>query len=360
MNLQKNYLSLVRRQGYKYAPIEFGLSPSFKERWDKMLAGRTVAEYFDYPEGFQTRWPAGVAPAERVAVNWRGFYSEDLPAGTTFDANYGIAHVPGTDGSHHFTRMLHPLESFDSLEQFQQYPWPDFVNCRIGNLSKEVKTAHQQGFAVCVGTGTIWELAWGLRSMEKMMMDMCDDDPKAAWLLDKLADDACHVSGALTRAGVDVIMCGDDVGTQRGLMMSEQFYCEWLKPRLARMIKTAKTINPDVIINYHSDGNILELIPHWIEVGVDILNPVQPECLDFAKIHQEFGSRLSFAGSIGTQTTLPFGTPADVRKTVLRNLEIAGRAGGLICHPSHCIEPEVPVENFAAYVKACKEYSAVA
>ena len=359
MNLLENYLGLVRRQGYKYAPVEFNLSPLFKERWEKMLDGKTAAEYFDYPEGFQTCWPGGITPAERISVDWQSFYNEDLPAGTKFDGNYGIAHAPGGDGSYHFTRMLHPLESFDSLEQFQSYPWPDYVNHRIGDLGEQVQTAHRQGFAVCASGSLIWEIAWGLRGMEKLMMDMYDDDPKAKFLLDKLTDNACLISEAAARAGADVIMCGDDVGTQHGLMMSEQFYCDWLKPCHDRMIKAAKKIKPDIIVNYHSCGRVREIIPHWIEMGVGILNPVQPECLDFEEIHKEFGKHISFAGSIGTQTTLPFGSPADVRKEVLRNLESAGKSGGLICHPSHCVEPEVPVENLAAYIKACKEYSLV-
>ena len=93
-----------------------------------------------------------------------------------------------------------------------------------------------------------------------------------------------------------------------------------------------------------------------MEAGVEVLNPVQPECMDFAEIHAEYGKKLSFWGTVGTQSTMPFGTPDEVKAVVRRNLEIAGEAGGLLCTPTHLLEPEVPWENIEAYVEACREF----
>ena len=101
----------------------------------------------------------------------------------------------------------------------------------------------------------------------------------------------------------------------------------------------------------------IPLIGNLIEAGVEILNPVQPECMDFAEIHATYGTRLSFNGTLGTQTTMPFGTPEDVRAVVFRNLEMAGPAGGLLCCPTHLLEPEVPWANIEAYVSACKTFA---
>ena len=106
---------------------------------------------------------------------------------------------------------------------------------------------------------------------------------------------------------------------------------------------------------YHSCGFVEPFIPDLIEAGIDILNPVQPESMDFGKLHAEYGDVLSFNGTLGTQTTLPFGTPDEVRAVVKRNLDIAGDKGGLVVAPTHVVEPEVPWENIEAYVKACKE-----
>ncbi len=98
------------------------------------------------------------------------------------------------------------------------------------------------------------------------------------------------------------------------------------------------------------------MIPHLIDAGVDVLDPVQPECMDFGEIHAQFGDRLSFHGTIGTQSTMPFGTPDDVRREVFKNLEIAGEKGGLFVCPTHLLEPNVPVENVVAYIKACQDF----
>ncbi|MEI8242108.1 MAG: uroporphyrinogen decarboxylase family protein, partial [bacterium] len=162
---------------------------------------------------------------------------------------------------------------------------------------------------------------------------------------------------AYARAGVDILCLGDDVGMQSSLMMQPECYRDWLKPRLARVIAAARAENPQLLVWYHSCGHILPVIDDLIEAGVDILNPIQPESMDFAQVHARWGDRLSLHGTIGTQTTMPFGTPADVRATVHRHLRLAGKRGGLLCAPTHVVEPEVPWENIEAYLAACREFA---
>jgi uroporphyrinogen decarboxylase len=110
-----------------------------------------------------------------------------------------------------------------------------------------------------------------------------------------------------------------------------------------------------VRIWYHSDGNIAEIIPELIEIGVDILNPVQPECMDLVRLKQDFGDRLVFDGTIGTQSTMPFGTPEDVRTVVRDRIAKLGGDGALILSPTHVLEPEVPIENIRAFFDAAAE-----
>jgi uroporphyrinogen decarboxylase len=186
---------------------------------------------------------------------------------------------------------------------------------------------------------------------------MAGDDPKATYLLDKLTETGVARARVYARAGLDILHLGDDVGMQDALMMSREMYREWLKPRLKRVIDAARAENPDLLVHYHSCGYVEPLIEDLIDVGIDILNPVQPECMDFERLHDQYGDRLSFDGTLGTQTTMPFGTPEEVRRTVIRNLDIAGPAGGLRACPTHVLEPEVPWENVEAYVQACKEYA---
>jgi uroporphyrinogen decarboxylase len=151
-----------------------------------------------------------------------------------------------------------------------------------------------------------------------------------------------------------VLSMGDDVGTQRGMLMSVRMWRQHLKPRLARVIAAGRAVRPDVLVFYHSDGNMAAIIPDLIEIGVDILNPVQPECMDPAALKAQYGDRLSFWGLIGTQTTLPFGTPSDVAADVRLRIETVGKGGGLFLAPTHVIEPEVPWENIVAFVEAVK------
>ena len=134
-------------------------------------------------------------------------------------------------------------------------------------------------------------------------------------------------------------------------------YRDWLKPRLKRVIDAAKAIKPDIVVQYHTCGYVLPLIEDFIEAGIDVLNPVQPECMDVEQVLREFGGRVAFNGTIGTQTTMPFAKPEEVKAVVRRNLELAGPRGGLFCCPTHMLEPEVPWENIEAYVEACRIWS---
>ncbi len=203
---------------------------------------------------------------------------------------------------------------------------------------------------------TVWETAWYMRGMEVLMMDMMAEDEMADFVLDKVTELAVQRAEYFMKTGAEVLYLGDDVGMQRTVMMSRDLYQTWLKPRLKKVVDAARAINPDVIIFYHSCGFIEPFIEDLIQVGIDVLNPVQPECMDFREIHEKYGSRISFHGTIGTQTTMPFGTPQEVRAQVFRNLDIAGPKGGLLVAPTPLLEPEVPWENIKAYIQACRDY----
>jgi uroporphyrinogen decarboxylase len=138
--------------------------------------------------------------------------------------------------------------------------------------------------------------------------------------------------------------------------MSLPMWRKWFKPRLAKVWAAAKRINPDLLISYHTDGYVEPFIPELIEIGLDVLNPVQPECMDPAEIKSKFGNHLAFFGTIGTQTTLPFGTPDDVRREVKTRIETVGHNGGLVLAPSHLVEPDVPWENLMAFFEAAEQY----
>jgi len=156
--------------------------------------------------------------------------------------------------------------------------------------------------------------------------------------------------------GVDIVQLGDDIGSQQGMLVSPALWRKYLKPLMAKIIADIKGANPETLVFYHSDGNIEAVIPDLIEIGVDVLNPVQPECMDIAKLKKKYGNWLSFWGGIGVQTTMPFGTPDDVRRAVKHVIRDAGRGGGLLVAPAHLIERDVPWHNVEAFVEAVHEY----
>lgn len=353
MDQRQNVLSLLRRKGYQQAPAEFSMCPSL------LQAFRDRTGYQGAPEDyFRMPWRRMDGPRTNPVPEetYRGYYDFALKPGTVVDW-LGVAHEPGSDAACHMTYMRHPLKKATSLEEIRSYPLPDFTAAEVSHMKPQVEALHNRGLAALAGLEcTVWETSWYLRSMEELMMDMMGDDPKAVCLLDRITDMAVLRARAFAVAGADILFLGDDIGMQRTPMMSLQLYEEWLKPRLKRVIDAARAVKPDIVVIYHSCGFALPFIPHLIDAGIDVLNPVQPESMDFEMLHDMYGDRLSFHGTIGTQTTMPFGTPEEVRQMVFRNLSIAGDKGGLIAAPTHLLEPEVPLDNVLAYVQACEDF----
>ena len=141
------------------------------------------------------------------------------------------------------------------------------------------------------------------------------------------------------------------MGTQNKMMISPNMWRKYFKPRMANFISELKGINPAVKVAYHTDGNVEPIIPELIEIGLDVLNPVQPVSMDPAKIKKEYGDILCFWGTIDEQYTLPFGSPQEVANEVKLRLETVGYNGGLILAPTHSVQLDTPLENFWAMVK---------
>ena len=324
-----NLLDLYNRKGYSYVPVEFELCPHLETVFKRNAnSNLPYEEYFDMPG----RGLAGLKP---VPADPRRFdrYHPVIDNRTTIDW-IGVGHR-SSPTSMHMTQMLHPLENADSAEQIDEYPLPVFTEeANAGRLKAEAEAIQAKGYAA-VGymACTVWENSWYLRGMENLMADMMSGDDMAVRLLDKVTDMAVSMACLFAMAGADIISLGDDIGMQSTIMMSESLYLEWIQPRLKRVISEIKRIRPETVVFYHSCGFVTPMIPHLIEAGIDVLDPVQPECMDFKDIFGQFGGQLSFHGTIGTQSTMPFGAPAEVRRAVERNLTIAGNKGGLFPTP---------------------------
>lgn len=349
---RENLLRALRRQGFDSVPLDCGgFCPSQVEAFKQRFGHTNIAEYFNAPSRC-----VGI-PQEKTWTDAKKLYPrEELPPGTDISA-WGIGHSHQAD-CFHMTRMHHPLRGEDvTLEELQNYPLPVLAPNALASVKEQVQAIHALGLASMAGMAcTVWEIAWYLRSMEDLMADMVTDDPRAALHLDRVTANSVERIQIAARAGTDIVQLGDDIGMQSTPMMSVELWRQWLKPRLAEVIRAGKSIKPDLLIFYHSCGYVLPFIEELIEVGVDILNPVQPECMQLADVQAIAKGRLSYWGTIGTQQTLPFGTPEQVREAVLANLKLCGKAGGIVIAPTHLVEPEVPWENLLAMKEAAASF----
>ena len=284
-----------------------------------------------------------------------GQYFPDLPDDASI-TEWGTAHLTGS--FHHFTRIVPPMLSFSTVKALEAYPFPSFEeDWRRVPAAARIRAWHEKGLAVGGGMATtIFEVAWQMRGMEELFLDFQLNPDFASYLLDRVTDVRRSMARFYAANDVDVLILGDDVSMQTGMMMSPATWRKWFKGRMALIIEEALAVKPGLPIFYHSDGNPEAIIPDLMDIGVTILNPVQPECLDPAMVKERYGDRLALWGTIGTQTTLPFGTPDDVRREVRTRIETVGRDGGLVLGPTHMIEPDVPWENIVALYEAIEEY----
>jgi len=280
--------------------------------------------------------PPGDSPLSRTdewGVRWR-----DIEYQTPF-------------GTGSYTEMIsHPLAEDSAIDAYRP---PD--PCRPELYAEAEKLIHSWkgdywivGMTVC----TIFETAWALRGYDRLLTDFVANPELAGRILD--IPFRYHLAAArkLVDLGVDMIWAGDDVGTQHRMLISPAIWRRFLKPRLASFITSLKQRNPRLKIAYHTDGCVYPIIPDLIEIGVDVLNPIQPQSMDPEQLKREYGTRLCFWGTIDIQHTLPYGTPADVSAEVRLRLRTIGKNGGLILGPTHNVQLDTPMENFWALVKS--------
>ncbi|MBP8108133.1 MAG: hypothetical protein KBG20_13955 [Caldilineaceae bacterium] len=248
-----------------------------------------------------------------------------------------------------------------TIDDLDDYAWPDLAHpSRFAGLREKAKAIQDAGYAVVALSGvTPFEQSYMLRGVEQWMYDLAGDPDFALALMRKITDlQKASVIKLLDEAGdfIDVLVMGDDLGSQTSTLISPKMYRQLVKPFHVELMAEIKQRTKAKIF-YHSDGNIYSLLPDLIEIGVDLLNPVQVNAGDMgdtARLKREFGDRLSFCGTIDTGWVLPFGTPDDVRAEVRRRIKDLAPGGGYILASVHCIQPDVPLENVIAMLDEAK------
>ena len=286
--------------------------------------------------------------------NIRNRYLKEIPDAAQIDP-WGVAKWHSSTGDTY--RIQGPLQNMSHPDELVDFPFPSFSSDAVEAAATRTKELQKAGFAVQGAMSqTIFELAWAMYGMEHLMVAFAENPAFVHRLLDEITARKKDMAVCFAKGGVDILRLGDDVGTQHGMMISPDRWREFLKPRLAEIIAAARNERPELPIFYHSDGDIREIIDELIEIGVTILNPVQPECMDPFEIKQRYGDRLTLWGTIGTQSLLPFGTPAQIRRTVRDYIRILGADGGYVIGPTHSINRDVSRENIIAFYEAVQEF----
>jgi uroporphyrinogen decarboxylase len=283
-----------------------------------------------------------------TSVGWaNSYYQKDQDYVDEWGIGWRVVPYTTPYGIGHYTEPhVHPLADVAALSSYHP-PDPNRPEL-YEDSARTIRDFQEDYWIVGVTVTTIFEAAWGLRGLERLLMDFVENPDLADEILE--IPFRYHLAAAerMVRMGVDMIWLGDDVGQQSGMLMSPRHWRRFLKPRMAEMITTLKAINPRLKIAYHTDGCVYAVIPELIEIGLDVLNPVQPHAMDPVKLKREYGRELCFWGSMDEQHTLPFGSPDEVRREVRERIATLGAGGGLILGPTHHVQLDTPLENFRA------------
>ncbi len=261
---------------------------------------------------------------------------------------------------------IHPIRWAKTAEDLEAYTgWPDMDDpSRIAHVREQARVlAADNRYAILATPWLLFpfERAHAMQGMETFLMNMAMDRDFARVLLDKIASYCKRLMGRfLEQLGdnVDIIKIGDDLGTQASLMISPKMYREILKPVHADFISFIKARTRAKVL-FHSDGDVEPLIGDFIEIGVDILNPIQTSAGRMSDLHslkKRYGNNIVFCGGIDSHRVLPHGTVAEVREEVRRVIQALAPGGGCMLGAVHTVMNDVPPENVLAMVDAVEEF----
>ncbi len=265
-------------------------------------------------------------------------------------------------GSLYYDPVNFPLAGEITGSDIVNYPWPDpYDPGRTRGLREEAERLRREtDCAILLNLPSICVVqAQWLRGFEKWCLDVALDPKLAGALMDAILDVTMAMAGeALDEVGdlVDIVATANDLGTQNGLLVSPETYRRLIKPRKRRFFDLVKS-KTSAKVSYHTCGGVYPILGDFIDIGIDILNPVQTTARDMepAKLKREFGDELSFWGAIDTQNVLPHGTVDDVKAEVEQRIQELAVGGGYLVTPTHNTQPDVPVENFLAVFYHARE-----
>lgn len=249
--------------------------------------------------------------------------------------------------------VIHSPLADASIEDLDDLEFPDPHDQTRYELLDETIERYGDTYAIESGTTNTWfQFSTYLRGYQKFFIDLIENPEWVKKLLEKVLEWSVERAKEVSKRDIDFYYISDDYGTQTDLMISPEMWRDLVKPGLKKIVSIPRSRG--IPVRLHSDGYVWKLIPDFIEIGVSILNPINP--MDPAQVKQKYGDKLVLHGTLDVQHTMPHGTPEDVKNEVIERMRTCGRGGGFIIAPGHSLTPDVPLENILAFVDAIHKY----
>jgi uroporphyrinogen decarboxylase len=347
---------LSRKFGYEdFTP---GPESYYDETWERILQDLAVdCRVISYDQFCEP--PQSIVPTGSHIEQWQ-VLSRSTPArmwrmvgtdGFTTDI-FGRRFRIQSNETGSYEENLPVLAGAESLGDLKRHPWPDPAWWDFSPVPQVITRMNQHGPKhVRYRMGSVFEIAWQLRGMEAFFMDLALQPEMAEYLLDRITEISVENTRKVLKAAgddIDMVYFYDDIASNNSLMLSREMWEEFIKPHHEALIAVARQFGKKVM--YHSDGSLASILVDLIDMGVDVLNPIQPNTsgMEPSMLKKQYGSRLSFHGGIDIVNLLPKGSTAEVRAEVQRLSTLLGEQGGYIMASSHHIQPDTPLENILA------------
>ncbi len=272
----------------------------------------------------------------------------------TFYDEFGVGYamIPNTSGGDYPEAVDLALARLETMDDVLAHPWPSPDDHDYARVREQI--AANAGYCVCIGHAGQPDIINGVgrgRGMEHVLCDIALEDEVGLAIIERRVSYYLEVSRRTLEAadgGVDILWIGEDLGTQKGPTVSPATFDAFFRPALQSCIDLGHEFGCKVAM--HSCGSTRLLMPRFGEMGLDVLDAVQPEPVGMVpeELKAEFGRDLTFCGLISTQYTLPHGTVEDCREEARHRIRVMGEGGGYIFSPAHCIQPDTPVDNVLA------------
>jgi uroporphyrinogen decarboxylase len=358
MNSKERVTRALKRQGLPdRAPLQFDLSRSLTDRFAAqygMPAQYTTAYFEDITYRISNNDLRVAMGSDCVIVGTslpRGYVRQSDDEGYITD-EFGMKM---RQGQFYMEVVVHPLRDTTDPQQVADFPFPEpLAPGRFDDAAHYIAKYRDSHFIIGDMELTMFDMMQQLVGLERLLVAMANGEAWVEALMDKTMNFALAAGKQLVSMGVDGIWAGDDFGAQNGMLISPRMWRRYFKERYRHVYAELKAVNPNVIIMQHCDGAVAPILGDWIEVGLEVFNPVQPNVPGHEPedLKSKFGDRLSFWGAIDQQKLLPFATPEEIEADVKAKIDVLGRGGGYMAAPAHIIQSDTPMANVEAFINA--------